>query len=174
MLATYYGKYERMLDQIDRQRLAVDLYCPMAAEPVEIGGKVAWRETPVFFEYLFVSAKIPKTNTELTLIQLLDYIDRLPLMPVILGDWVANISDEKLAEVRASIEKMNTVSRLRSNSGDFASTYAGKTVQITTGAFGGTFGEVIGEAGAGMIAIQIALFDQPTKCRVRVGDVKLV
>jgi len=174
MLATYYGKYERMLDQIDRQRLAVDLYCPMAAEPVEIGGKVAWRERPAFYEYVFISTKLKRSDAQLSYVQLIDYIDQIPLTPVILGDWVANISDEKLAEVRASIEKMNTVSRLRSNSGDFASTYAGKTVQITTGAFGGTFGEVIGEAGAGMIAIQIALFDQPTKCRVRVGDVKLV
>jgi hypothetical protein len=174
MLVVHHDKYERVLSQIARHKLKVDLYRPMVAEPVDINGKIEWQEKPAFENYLFVSTKLPKTETELSLTRLIGYINQLPLTPIILGEWIANITDEKLAEVRASVEKTNTVNRLRANSGDFASTYAGKTVQITSGAFGGTFGEVLGAAGAGMIAIQIALFDQPTRCRIKVADVRLV
>jgi hypothetical protein len=174
MLATYYGKYERMLDQIDRQRLAVDLYRPTVVEPVSIGNHVEWRPVPAFEHYLFVSTRIPKTGMELTLFQLITHVDQLPLSPVIFGNWIASITDKKLVEVRDLVEKMNVTSKLRGNAGDFAAAYIDKTVMITSGAFGGTFGQVIGAAGAGMISIEIALFDQLTKCRVKLTEVELV
>jgi len=174
MLAVHHGKFEQLERKIARDKLEIDLYRPMVDCVVDSGGRVQWQALPVFYDYLFVSTVLNNGCTQLSFAQLLYYISQLPLTPVTFGDRIASITDETLAPVRASVERMNAVNKCRANAGDFAATYAGRTVQITTGAFGGTFGEVIGEAGAGMIAIQIALFDQPTKCRVRVGDVKLV
>ncbi|MCK9568872.1 hypothetical protein M0R72_08025 [Candidatus Pacearchaeota archaeon] len=174
MLCVHHGKFEEVGRQIARRKLTLDYYRPTVSVPVSIGDKIEWRQEPAFDHYLFVSTRIPKTTIDLSLPTLIDYIDRLPLSPVIFGNWIANITDEKLAEIQKGIEGMNATSKLRANAGDFAAAYIDKTVMITSGAFGGTFGQVLGAAGAGMIAIEIALFDQATRCKVRMADVELV
>jgi hypothetical protein len=174
LLATYHCKHEQVFDQIARRNLTVDCYCPTVDEPVDVGGRIAWHATPAFLNYLFVSTRLPKTNTELSTVQLIRYIDQVSVSPVILGNWIANITDEKLGEVRASVEKLNALNKCRVNAGDFAVTYIGKIVLITSGKLGGILGEVTGRTSGNDIVVEIPFFDQVTPCKVSVSEVQLV
>lgn len=174
MLATYYGEYPKVKQQISRLQLAVECYCPTVDEPVDVCGRVEWQPVPLYLNYLFVATRLPKTNTDLTMIQLIDYIGQLPLSPVILGDWIANVADEKLQEICTSVEKLNALNKCRANAGDFAVTYIGKIVLITSGKLGGILGEVTGRVSGNDIVVEIPFFDQVTPCKVRVSDVQLV
>lgn len=173
MLCVHHGKYDQLERKIARDKLVVDLYRPTVSEPVDVSGKIEWCQKPAFENYLFVSTKIPKTNIELTLTQLIGYVDQLPMSPVILGDWIANVTDEKLVEIKGRIETMNVTSKLLGNAGDFAAAYVGKTVMITAGA-SVTYGEVVSSGGVNTIIVEIPLFNQPTRCKVRVTEVELV
>lgn len=174
LLTTYHCKYEQVFDQIARRNLTVDCYCPTINEPVDVGGRTEWQATPAYPNYLFVSMRLPKTDVELSPIQLIRYIGQVSVTPVILGNWIANITDEKLSEVRASVEKMNALSRCRANAGDFAVTYVGKIVLITSGKLGGILGQVTGRTSGNDIVVEIPFFDQVTPCKVSVSDVELV
>lgn len=165
--AMHYGKISAVRANIARFELPVQIYQPTILIPVFEDGQLVTRQEPLFFNYIFVR----ETSREIDPFELPAL---LPIHWVIFGNEIATVSDDQIDAIQQRAATAAVETRQHFKSVDFGEINRGKTVEIISGAFGGTYGTILGAGPRGTAVLEILFVGRPTRCTVGVNDVRIV
>lgn len=142
--AMHYRDMSEVRANIARFDLPVEIYQPTILIPIYDDGRLVTRPEPLFFNYIFVR----ETSCELDPFELPTL---LPIHWVIFGNEIATVSDELISTIEMQATSSAVETRQHFKSADFGEINKNKTVEIIGGAFGGTYGTILGAGPRGAV-----------------------
>ncbi len=166
MTAVHLGEIERLYRSLRLKKLSMEIYQPTVLVPIYSDAGIVQRPQPLYFNYLFVRDTGGVDPEALPAM--------LPLRWVIFGGRIAILTDAQIDKIKASTERASVEIRKHVKSADFGDINRGRTVEIVGGAFGGTYGKVLNAGPRGSVVLEITFVGRPTRCTVRIDDVRLL
>lgn len=166
MTSYHLGEIERLYRAIRLKKLRMEIYQPTVLVPIYTDSGLQQKPRPLYFNYLFVRDTGGVDPEALPAM--------VPIRWVMFSGRIAVLSDAQIDRIRQTTEQAAVEIRKHVKSADFGDINRGRTVEIIGGAFGGTYGKVLNAGPRGSVVLEITFVGRPTKCTVRIDDVRLL
>ncbi|MGB5105553.1 MAG: hypothetical protein WBP42_02455 [Candidatus Zixiibacteriota bacterium] len=166
MTAIHLGEIERLHRSLRLKKLEVEIYRPTVLVPIYTDRGLVQRPEPLYFNYLFIRDTGGVDPEALPAM--------VPLRWVTFGGRIAILSEQQIDMIKSSTERASVEIRRHVKSADFGDINRGKYVEIVGGAFGGTYGKILSAGPRGSVVLEITFVGRPTRCTVRVNEIRLV
>lgn len=154
-------------ENIKRNKFDIKTYYPLVKVATTRNGIVKVSEQPLFYNYGFWYYSRDKLPYE----HLHQY---LPFRLLKLGGMVRSVSTVNIGRMASKVKRINLGFDMMRNSAIHLEKFIGRTVNVHDGVFSGMVGKIVGVKRAGVLVIELVVFNRPMACEVSMEYVEIV